>query len=199
MLFYVLALGGTLFTVVGAGITILEISSPGVLPGKNVTTITTSESALAAATPAESAPPPASPSMITSPTPDRITSMEDMVTALVNKERAGKCTNSLRTDERLRKAARDHSADMAKKDYFSHVSRDGSSFVDRIARAGYPKSSAASENIALGYSSAKAVVAGWMNSEGHRNNIMNCSSKAVGVGLAYRGDKPYWTQDFGRS
>ncbi|GIH04464.1 hypothetical protein Rhe02_25310 [Rhizocola hellebori] len=125
--------------------------------------------------------------------------MEDTVTALINKKREGTCNSPLRTDERLRKAARAHSADMAKKDYFSHVSQDGSSFVDRIARTGYPRGSAASENIAVGYTSAKAVVDGWMNSEGHRKNIMNCASKAVGVGLAYRGNTPYWTQDFGRS
>jgi uncharacterized protein YkwD len=124
--------------------------------------------------------------------------MENAVTALINKQRAGKC-DPVRTDERLRTAARRHSADMAKNDYFSHVSKDGSSFVDRIARTGYPRSGAASENIAAGYVSAKAVVDGWMNSEGHRNNIMNCGSKAVGVGLAYRGSTPYWTQDFGRS
>jgi uncharacterized protein YkwD len=125
--------------------------------------------------------------------------MEDTVSSLINKARASECDNPLRTDERLRTASRRHSADMAKNDYFSHVGKDGSSFVDRIARAGYPRGSAGGENIAMGYMSAKAVVEGWLTSEGHRKNIMNCSFKAVGVGLAYRGSTPYWTQDFGRS
>ncbi len=133
------------------------------------------------------------------PTKDKITSMEDEVSRLINIERAKECANPLRTDERLRTAARNHSADMAKNDYFSHVSLDGRTFVDRIARAGYPRGSAAAENIAAGYGSAKAVVQGWLDSPGHRRNIMSCGSKAVGVGLAYRGGKPYWTQDFGRS
>jgi uncharacterized protein YkwD len=143
-----------------------------------------------------------SPSPSPSPSPtgkDQVTRAEDTVTDLVNKERAKVGCTALRTDERLRTAARAHSADMAKQNYFSHVSKDGSTFVDRIARAGYPRQSAAAENIAVGYATAADVVKGWMNSDGHRRNILNCDNKAVGVGLAYRGKTPYWTQDFGRS
>ena len=44
----------------------------------------------------------------------------------------------------------------------------------------------------------EAVMNGWMNSEGHRQNILNCAAKATGVGLAYRGSTAYWTQLFGR-
>jgi uncharacterized protein YkwD len=87
---------------------------------------------------------------------------------------------------------------MAKNNYFSHTGRDGSSFVDRLSRAGYPKEGAAGENIAYGYGTAQAVVNGWMNSDGHRRNILNCSAKSTGVGLAYRGSTAYWTQLFGR-
>ena len=58
---------------------------------------------------------------------------------------------------------------------------------------------ASAENIAWGYRTAKDVVDGWINSPGHRANIVNCTSIAVGVGLAYKSDgTPYWTQDFGR-
>jgi len=129
---------------------------------------------------------------------DKITTMEDEVTALINKERGKAGCVAVRTDERMRTAGRAHSADMAKNNYFSHTGRDGSSFVDRLERAGYPRDGAAGENIAYGYTTAQAVVTGWMNSEGHRKNILNCSAKATGVGLAYRGTSAYWTQLFGR-
>jgi uncharacterized protein YkwD len=125
--------------------------------------------------------------------------MENKVTDLVNAERVKAGCGKLRTDSRLHKAARDFSALMAAKNFFSHTSPDGSDFVDRIAAAGYPRDAAAAENIAYGYADAAAVVKGWMGSSGHRANILNCSHKAVGVGLAYRQSTPYWTQDFGRT
>lgn len=125
--------------------------------------------------------------------------MEDEVTRLINIERTNNNCGTVRTDERLRTSARAHSTDMAQNNYFSHTGKDGSNFVVRAERAGYPKGAAAGENIAYGYSTAAAVVKGWMNSDGHRRNILNCSAKATGVGLAYRGSTPYWTQVFGRS
>jgi uncharacterized protein YkwD len=129
---------------------------------------------------------------------DRITSAENEVLRLVNVERGKAGCTAVHADSRLHKAARDFSALMAAKNFFDHVSPDGSTFVDRIARAGYPRDQAAAENIAYGYLSAAAVMKGWMNSDGHRRNILNCDIKAIGVGLAYRGSTPYWTQDFGR-
>ena len=129
---------------------------------------------------------------------DKITTMEDEVTSLINKERSKAGCGTVKIDERMRTAGRAHSADMAKNNYFSHTGRDGSSFVDRLGRAGYPKEGAAGENIAYGYGSAQAVVNGWMNSPDHKRNILNCSAKSTGVGLAYRGSTPYWTQLFGR-
>jgi uncharacterized protein YkwD len=125
--------------------------------------------------------------------------MENQVTALINKERTRAGCVAVRTDERMRTAARRHSADMAAYNYFSHTGRNGSSFVDRLAAAGYPRNKAAGENIAYGYKTAQAVVDAWMKSPGHRSNILNCSAKATGVGLAYRGKTAYWTQEFGRA
>jgi uncharacterized protein YkwD len=139
----------------------------------------------------------------TAPSPtasDARTAQEDEVTALVNRERAAAGCGPLRTDERLRSAARAHSQDMAANDYFSHTGRNGSSFVDRIAAAGYPRNEAGGENIALGYRTPEDVMDGWMNSAGHRANILNCDFKAIGVGLAQDSSgTPYWTQDFGRA
>ena len=137
------------------------------------------------------APPPQAPK-------DKNALVEDQVTALINKERAAAGCKVLTYNEQLWKAARAHSTDMAKNNYFSHTGKDGSTFVDRAVAAGYPKNNAAAENIAYGYATAEAVVNGWMNSDGHRKNIVNCSHRTTGVGLAYRGKTPYWTQVFGR-
>jgi uncharacterized protein YkwD len=79
------------------------------------------------------------------------------------------------------------------RDYFSHTSPDGQGPGDRAAAAGYPRWSG--ENIAAGYPTPAAVVEGWMNSAGHRANILNCQSKATGVG--YDARRNMWTQMFG--
>ncbi|MEU5851661.1 CAP domain-containing protein [Saccharopolyspora shandongensis] len=122
------------------------------------------------------------------------TSVEDQVVALVNKERAGAGCGAVKIDSRLTKAAAEHSADMAKRTYLEHTTPDGVTFTQRISKAGHP--SPAAENIAQGYQSADEVMAGWMKSDGHKANILNCSNKTIGVGFDANGD--YWTQDFGR-
>jgi uncharacterized protein YkwD len=89
---------------------------------------------------------------------------------------------------------------MAVNGYFSHTSQDGRSPWQRIADAGYT-ASATGENIAAGYATPEAVVAGWMTSTGHCNNIMNGNSNETGLGYAYQQGSPYgryWTQTFGR-
>jgi uncharacterized protein YkwD len=128
---------------------------------------------------------------------DEITALEDEVTVLTNDEREEAGCDAVATDERLRDSARGHSEDMAVNDYFDHTGQDGRSPFDRMADAGYPDPAA--ENIAYGYRTPADVMDGWMNSEGHRDNILNCDLAAIGVGLAYDGDgRPYWTQNFGR-
>jgi uncharacterized protein YkwD len=126
----------------------------------------------------------------------QVTRLENEVTAIVNQERAKAGCGAVHTDERLRTAARRHSADMAENDYFSHTSQDGRSPWTRAEQAGYQQASG--ENIAYGQRTPAEVMEAWMNSPGHRANILNCASKAIGVGLAYRGRTPYWTQLFGR-
>ncbi len=124
---------------------------------------------------------------------------ETEVVKLTNAERTRRGCGALRIDDRLVAAARVHSADMVKAGIFSHTGSDGSNFVAREVAAGYPRKGAAAENIAWGYRTPKAVVTGWMNSPGHRKNILNCSSIAVGVGIAVKsGGAIYWTQNFGR-
>ncbi|QXJ23709.1 CAP domain-containing protein [Actinomadura graeca] len=120
---------------------------------------------------------------------------EATVVALTNSERVKAGCKALRPDARLAAAARKHSADMAANGYFDHTSRNGDSPWKRMEDAGYPSPGA--ENIAKGYATAAAVVAGWMKSPGHRANILNCDLRAIGVGMADGAGGPLWTQDFG--
>ncbi|MEU4744574.1 CAP domain-containing protein [Actinosynnema sp. NPDC023658] len=121
---------------------------------------------------------------------------EAKVVELTNAERSANGCPALAADARLAAAARAHSADMAAQDYFDHVSKDGRSFVDRVKAAGYPTPGA--ENIAAGQRTPEAVVKGWMESPGHRANILNCKLKALGAGMARGGSYGiYWTQNFG--
>lgn len=122
--------------------------------------------------------------------------MKEVVTR-VNAERRKVGCAALRVSGTLQKAAVLHSYDMRTQDYFSHTSKDGRSPFDRMRDAGYPYGSA--ENIAAGQRTAKAVVTAWMNSSGHRKNILNCKNKAIGVGVS-KGSGTYyiyWTQNFG--
>lgn len=120
---------------------------------------------------------------------------EAAVVSLTNAERAKEGCPALRSDARLTTAARRHSADMAANNYFDHTSKNGDSPWKRMEDAGYPSPGA--ENIAKGYPTAAAVVKGWMNSPGHRANILNCGLRAIGVGKADGPGGPLWTQNFG--
>lgn len=144
------------------------------------------------------APPPPPPATTTSappPPPSGATAIEAEAVRLTNVERAKAGCPAVRTEPRLTTASRRHSVDMVDRDYFSHTSPDGKGPGDRAAAAGYTAWSG--ENIAAGYPTAAAVVAGWMNSPGHKANILNCDSVAVGVGFDPR--ENMWTQMFGRS
>ncbi|SDY82340.1 Uncharacterized conserved protein YkwD, contains CAP (CSP/antigen 5/PR1) domain [Micromonospora pattaloongensis] len=123
--------------------------------------------------------------------------LEVQLAKLTNATRAQHGCKPVRGDARLRKAARAHTADMIRKNFFSHRGSDGSRFTTRAKRAGYTP--ALSENIAWGYRSANEVFTALMKSPGHRRNILNCSAKAVGVGVGRKADGTLmWTQDFGR-
>ncbi|MGX4693966.1 CAP domain-containing protein [Streptomyces sp. JNUCC 63] len=147
---------------------------------------------------APSAPPTsAAPTPPSTPTPTATASgTTARVVELVNSERAKAGCSPLTVNATLTKAAQTHSDDMASHRNMSHTGSDGSSPGDRITRAGYNWRTYG-ENVAYGYSTPEQVMAGWMSSPGHKANILNCSFKEIGVGLAQPGD--YWTQDFGAS
>ncbi len=102
-------------------------------------------------------------------------------------------TTPLTLNTLLVRAAQAHSDDMLAMRKMSHTGSDGSGPGDRIARTGY-RASWWGENIAAGYRSVEAVMAGWLGSPGHCENIMNPNFTEFGAGEAGY----YWTQVFGR-
>ena len=134
------------------------------------------------------------------------------VMELVNQQRAANGCPPLAVNQAMTTAAYEHSQDMAVNGYFAHDTPSGVTPWTRMKDLGYTEPAA--ENIAEGYRTPQEVVNGWMNSPGHRQNILNCSYKAAGVGY-YDGPSksgpangaqnnngstnpgPWWTQDFG--
>lgn len=129
---------------------------------------------------------------------------EQQVIDLVNQERTSRGLNPLIRSEGLTSAARYQAADMSQDNYFSHdtFDREGGNLVKKCGpweRIANYYSGANGENAAAGYSSPQAVMNAWMNSSGHRSNILNPSTVSIGVGF-YQGSgeyRYYWVQDFG--
>jgi uncharacterized protein YkwD len=181
-------------------------------PGSKATTTSTADpgdeasfdeaaasSTTTATTPVTEPPTTAAPTTTAAPpTPPTIaaagTAAEEVVD-LVNAARAAATPscNPLTVDDRLAAAAQGHSDDMAANDYFSHTSLDGATAQDRAEAAGFI--GLVGENIAAGQRSPQDVMAAWMDSDGHRANILNCDYTVIGVGL--NEDGWYWTQMFG--
>jgi uncharacterized protein YkwD len=122
-------------------------------------------------------------------------SVEGQVLALTNQERAKAGCGALTADSRLATLARAFSADMRDRNFFSHTNPDGIDPFQRAQAAGITTMRA--ENIAMGQPDPASVMTAWMNSPGHRANILNCSLRTLGVGVATGAGGPWWTQDFG--
>ncbi|MFE5486266.1 CAP domain-containing protein [Streptomyces sp. NPDC056527] len=130
------------------------------------------------------------------PVVGKVVQYVDQIVSLANAEREKAGCSPLRSDGRLRSAAQAHADDMAERDYYEHTSPEGRDAGDRITAAGYAWSSWA-ENIHRGPKSPTAAMEDWMNSDGHRRNILNCSFKDIGVGVKLTSNGPWWVQNFG--
>lgn len=126
------------------------------------------------------------------PNIDSIKHTEHIVIQLVNQERASHGLNTLRPDWELSRIARMKSADMLEKNYFSHTSPTYGSPFNMIQSFGVQYRSAG-ENIARGQRTPHEVFRGWMNSPGHRENILGDYTH---IGVGYVQDGSYWTQMF---
>ena len=124
---------------------------------------------------------------------DSVTAYENEVIRLVNVERSKQGLKSLDSDWQLSRVARYKSQDMKDKGYFSHTSPTYGSPFEMMKSFGISYRTAG-ENIAKGQKTPAAVVNAWMNSSGHRANILNSSFTKIGVGYVANGR--YWTQMF---
>lgn len=121
---------------------------------------------------------------------------QNQVVQLVNQERTSRGLKALSVDSALTNTATLKSQDMAKLGYFDHTSPTYGSPFDMMKQYGISYRTAG-ENIAMGQTSPQQVMTGWMNSEGHRANILNSSFTKIGVGIARNSNGTYyWTQQF---
>ena len=125
-----------------------------------------------------------------------VNSMEKQGPSLTNSERKSAGFGSLILDSQLSKLARMKAEDMAKKGYFSHTSPTYGSAFDMMKKYGVSYRTAG-ENIAKGQKTPEAVMNGWMNSSGHRANILSSAYTHIGVGYAKDSKgNTYWVQIF---
>ena len=126
----------------------------------------------------------------------KISAWEQEVIDLTNEERKKEKLNPLKPAPLLFASARKHSVNMAKQDKLEHE-LDEKSNKDRVNAENY-KWSRLAENIAMGQKSPKQVVEAWMNSEGHRKNILTPELTEIGIGIEKNAKgQIYWTQNFG--
>lgn len=123
----------------------------------------------------------------------QVSAYEQKVVELTNQERAKHGLKPLALDTELSKVAREKSRDMQSKGYFSHTSPTYGSPFDMMKQFGITYRTAG-ENIAMGQRTPEEVVNAWMNSDGHRKNILSSSYTHIGVGHIAEGN--YWTQMF---
>jgi uncharacterized protein YkwD len=118
---------------------------------------------------------------------------------MLNAERQKIGAPPLRISSQLAQAAQRHADDMAKNNFLSHEGSDGSTMESRIQETGYAFSAIA-ENVAGGQPTPESVIQTWLNSSGHRRNMLNPEYTEIGIGYATNSSSQYthyWTQVFG--
>jgi len=121
------------------------------------------------------------------------------VLELTNLERQKVGADPLVLSPELNSAAQSYSEVLATTGCFEHTCGPVPDMADRIVQSGFEGWTALAENIAFGYPTPEAVVAGWMGSPGHRDNLLSPSYREIGIGVASDGSRngTFWTQDFG--
>jgi uncharacterized protein YkwD len=125
--------------------------------------------------------------------------LANRVLDLTNPERTKAGLVPLSISSELNDAAQKYSRVLAADGCFAHTCGPVPDFAERAGQAGYTEYTALAENIAAGYATPDAVVAGWMASPGHRANILSPNYTEMGIGMVNSGGKfgSYWTQEFG--
>lgn len=129
--------------------------------------------------------------------PDDAARLTDATLSAINAERQQRGMAALSPDPRLSEAALAHACDSAARNRMGHEGSDGSDLGDRVERQGYDFRAIA-ENVAAGYRTPTSVVQGWMNSSGHRRNILTRNARDVGLGIAAAPDGTlHWVLNLG--
>lgn len=167
--------------------------SPSVTPSRKPSPTASRSTAASRPTPNRTTAPPTN-STTTAPANGNVSEDAAEVVRLANIERKEAGCAALSIDDKLMTAAQRHSQDQADNRKMSHDGSNGSSPGDRIDDVGYQWRTYG-ENVAWNQQSPAAVMKAWMNSSGHRANILNCSFTEIGIGIA-TSNGPYWTQVF---
>ncbi|MDJ0343416.1 CAP domain-containing protein [Streptomyces sp. H10-C2] len=168
-------------------------TAPGGQPGTSPAATTPRTSTGAGGTGPDSAP--KAPSALTRSGGATTARYAQHVVEMVNTERAKKGCAPVTVNAKLQAAAQGHSDDMAARDYYQHDTPEGVGPGERMTSAGYHWSTWG-ENIYKSPKDAQTAMDGWMKSPGHRDNILNCAFKEIGVGINLSSNGPWWTQDF---
>jgi uncharacterized protein YkwD len=173
-------------------------ASPSVSPSRTATTAAPTPTRTTAAptrpvvtkTPVRTTQPASPPATL-----DAVAAARAQILTLVNQQRAAAGCHPLTASSSLDRLAQNFSDDMAARGFFDHTDPDGHTPWDRAKALGI--TNLGGENIARGQADAQAVMTAWMNSPGHRANILNCDYTTLGVGIHFGPGGPWWTQDFG--
>lgn len=126
--------------------------------------------------------------------PSNAATLRDEAIQLINAQRRAAGLASVRPSSALATAAQGHACDSAARRKLGHVGSDGSKFTARILRAGYSYAGGSpNENVGMGYNAASGIVRGWMDSSGHRKNILSGKVREIGIGVAVDSSaRVYW-------
>lgn len=123
--------------------------------------------------------------------PPNVNELATEIAAGVNASRRANGEAPLRFNRQLGRAAMVHACDMLVHDFFDHRGTDGSSSQSRVRTAGYQDCIVA-ENIAWGFPRSEQIITGWMNSPGHRRNMLHPRIEEFGIGITQGPKGPYW-------
>jgi len=124
-------------------------------------------------------------------TPANVNTMASQIFEGVNASRKANGQRQLDYNPTLGRAAMSHACDMVVNDFFSHQGSNGGTVQARVRQAGYHDCLVA-ENLAWGYPSAGQIVSGWMNSSGHRSNMLHPRATEMGIGITQGPKGPNW-------
>lgn len=130
-------------------------------------------------------------------TPPNVNVLASEIAAGLNANRRANGVSELRFNRRLGRAAMAHACDMLVNDFFDHRGSDGSNSQARVQAAGY-RDCIVAENIAWGYPRSEQIISGWMNSPGHRRNMLHPRIEEYGVGITQGPNGPYWVLVVGK-